>query len=100
MYKWRIVNRIRPNSVVGLLVALGTSWSGLLIAQYRSPDLADGSRLPARGERNAWRMWGGNLQNTHSSFLERRLGPDNVGALSLKWTFVTEGELSATPTVE
>jgi polyvinyl alcohol dehydrogenase (cytochrome) len=45
-------------------------------------------------------MWGGNLHNTHSSFLERRLRPDNVGALSLKWTFVTEGELSATPTVE
>jgi polyvinyl alcohol dehydrogenase (cytochrome) len=52
--------------------------------------------LTGRGQ---WRVWGGNLHNTHHAEEERVLGPDNVARLVPKWVFHTAGNVSAIPTV-
>jgi len=52
------------------------------------------------GEHAAWRFWGGNIRNTHSSLVEHRLSADNVSNLAVKWTFTTGGDVTATPTVK
>jgi polyvinyl alcohol dehydrogenase (cytochrome) len=52
------------------------------------------------GEQHAWRFWGANIRNTHSSETEHRLKPSNVNKLAVKWAFTTGGDVSATPTVE
>jgi polyvinyl alcohol dehydrogenase (cytochrome) len=46
-----------------------------------------------------WPIMGQNLSNTRSQPAERRIGTANVGSLAVKWTFVTGGDVSATPTV-
>ena len=47
-----------------------------------------------------WKVYGGNLHNTHSSFFERKINTRNAGRLSVKWIFTTGGDVSATPTIE
>jgi polyvinyl alcohol dehydrogenase (cytochrome) len=47
-----------------------------------------------------WKVYGGNLHNTHSSFFERKINTLNASRLSVKWTFTTGGDMSATPTIE
>jgi polyvinyl alcohol dehydrogenase (cytochrome) len=86
-------------SIASLMIALSASFSGSLFGQNLSTDPAIGGE-PFGGQANAWKSWGNNLHNTHSSFAEHRLVAGNVGALAVKWTFVTAGEVSATPTVE
>ena len=52
---------------------------------------------PAHG-RN-WRMIGHDSTNTRNQPFERTIGPANVSHLSLKWTAMTAGDVSATPAV-
>jgi polyvinyl alcohol dehydrogenase (cytochrome) len=47
----------------------------------------------------SWRVWGGNLHNTHEAESEHILAPNNVSQLRPKWTFYTAGDVSAIPTV-
>src|SRR5262249_808032 len=47
-----------------------------------------------------WKVYGGNLHNTHSSLFERKINTRNVSRLSVKWSFTTGGDVSATPTIE
>jgi polyvinyl alcohol dehydrogenase (cytochrome) len=47
-----------------------------------------------------WKIYGGNLHNTHSTFFERKINTRNAGRLSVKWSFTTGGDVSATPTIE
>jgi polyvinyl alcohol dehydrogenase (cytochrome) len=49
---------------------------------------------------DGWKVYGGNLHNTHSSFTERKINTRNASRLSVKWTFTTGGDVSATPTIE
>lgn len=93
-------NRARiwaASAAIVLAVPGGRGIMPLLLAQSQS---SGGPRGESRAEANAWRFWGGDLHNTHSSSFERRLRPGNVPGLSVKWTFVAGGEISATPTVE
>jgi polyvinyl alcohol dehydrogenase (cytochrome) len=60
----------------------------------------DWSGGEGRDGEHAWKVWGGNLHDTHSSSSEKRLNPQNVNQLALKWVFTTGGDVSATPTVE
>jgi polyvinyl alcohol dehydrogenase (cytochrome) len=84
-----------------MLMPPGSGLIHLLQADDRLAGALVGTpRGDAREEANAWRMWGGNLHNTHSSRFERLLSPRNVGQMSVKWMFQTGGDISATPTVE
>jgi polyvinyl alcohol dehydrogenase (cytochrome) len=49
---------------------------------------------------HAWRFWGGNLEDTHSSAAEHSINTGNVHTLTTKWAFTTAGDVSATPTIE
>jgi polyvinyl alcohol dehydrogenase (cytochrome) len=49
---------------------------------------------------DSWRFWGGNISNTHSNPFEHTLTTKNVSQLEPKWTFMTGGDVSATPTVD
>lgn len=51
-------------------------------------------------EPDTWRFWGANVFDSHSSFFEHRLNPQDVSGLTTKWIFTTSGDVSATPTVE
>src|SRR5689334_7805483 len=46
-----------------------------------------------------WKVWGGNLHNTHFAETETRIGRSNVASLRQKWVFETSGSVSAVPTV-
>lgn len=48
----------------------------------------------------AWPMAGQNLHNTRHQAAETRIGPANVSSLAPRWVFKTDGDVSATPTVE
>ena len=71
-----------------LVVVACLAFSGSLMAQEGG------------GEHAAWKFWGGNLRNTHSSFVEHRISPKNASQLAVKWVFTTGGDVTATPTVE
>jgi polyvinyl alcohol dehydrogenase (cytochrome) len=47
-----------------------------------------------------WKVYGGNLHNTHSSFFEFKINTRNASRLSVKWVFTTGGDMPATPTIE
>jgi polyvinyl alcohol dehydrogenase (cytochrome) len=49
--------------------------------------------------RGSWRVWGGNLHNTHEADGERTLTPANVSQLRPRWAYETAGSVSAIPTV-
>src|SRR6266446_5300072 len=61
-----------------------------LSAQSQSPESKSGQ----------WRIAGQNLNNTWSQPAEHSISPANVKELKLKWMFTTEGDVSATPTVD
>ncbi|KUM95981.1 hypothetical protein AQI95_42915 [Streptomyces yokosukanensis] len=46
-----------------------------------------------------WASAGQNNHNTRHAATEHVIGPKNVGKLAPKWTFTTDGDVSATPTV-
>jgi polyvinyl alcohol dehydrogenase (cytochrome) len=46
-----------------------------------------------------WRVSGHDLADTRSQPSEHRINPRNVHSLTVKWTFTTGGNVSATPTV-
>src|SRR6201993_177081 len=47
-----------------------------------------------------WRVAGQNLSNTWSQPAEHSITPANVKELKTKWVFTTDGDVSATPTVD
>ena len=47
-----------------------------------------------------WTVGGGSITNDRYAKSEKIINADNVGGLALKWTFITQGDVSATPTVE
>src|SRR6266481_2799608 len=47
-----------------------------------------------------WQIAGQNLNNTWNQPAEHSISPANVKGLNPKWVFTTEGDVSATPTVE
>ena len=47
-----------------------------------------------------WTSAGQDLQNTRHQSAGSKITPASVGALRMKWTFTTEGDVSATPTVD
>jgi polyvinyl alcohol dehydrogenase (cytochrome) len=47
-----------------------------------------------------WPFAGGNLHNTRNAEHERRISPQSAPNLYVKWAFTTEGDVSATPTVD
>jgi polyvinyl alcohol dehydrogenase (cytochrome) len=69
-------------SAVLLIVALS--------AHSRPPELRS----------DQWKIAGQNLSNTWSQPAEHSISPANVKGLSLKWVFTTDGDVSATPTVD
>jgi polyvinyl alcohol dehydrogenase (cytochrome) len=49
---------------------------------------------------NQWPTAGQNLQNTRHAKNERIINPANVSSLEVNWAFTTEGDVSATPSVD
>jgi polyvinyl alcohol dehydrogenase (cytochrome) len=47
-----------------------------------------------------WSAAGGDAANTRNASAERRITPANAGGLVAKWSFATQGDISATPAVE
>ena len=47
-----------------------------------------------------WPSAGNDLQNTRYQNTETKIKPSNVGALTTKWAFATDGDVSATPAVD
>ena len=60
--------------------------------------LVTGSALAAAG--GGWPTAGNDLQNTRYQNSENKISPSNVETLAAKWTFTTEGDVSATPAVD
>ena len=52
------------------------------------------------GATGPWSFAGGDVTNTRNAANETKITPANVAGLTVKWELATEGELSATPTVE
>ncbi len=62
---------------------------------------------PSAHAQAPWPTAGGNISNTHAYLspvanvgLARQLNPSTVKNLKVKWQFATQGDISATPTVE
>jgi len=68
--------------------------AGLILTGFVLAD--DGGNGGPAGQ---WTLMGQNLSNTRSQPAERTIGPGNVGGLAPQWTFMTGGDVSATPTV-
>lgn len=47
-----------------------------------------------------WTVGGGSVRNDRNASSEKSISAGNVGGLALKWAFTTQGDVSATPTVE
>jgi polyvinyl alcohol dehydrogenase (cytochrome) len=74
---------LRLAVVAVIVVAAGTVWS-----------------VPAAAEEGAgWPMGGHDFANTRSNPEERALSTATVAGLDAKWTFATQGDVSATPAV-
>jgi len=58
------------------------------------------SAVAFAGQGSVWPFAGGDRQNTRSQPSERTLGVGNVGNLTVKWSFTTAGDVSATPAVD
>ena len=52
-----------------------------------------------REDRQDWPMIGHDLMNTRNQPFERRIGPESVSRLALKWVATTAGDVSGTPAV-
>lgn len=61
--------------------------------------LAGSAALAASGGAQ-WTSAGGDLQNTRSQPSESKLTVSNVGSLTQKWAFTTDGDVSATPAID
>jgi polyvinyl alcohol dehydrogenase (cytochrome) len=83
-----------------LLILLAGGMGGSLMAQGPAPEFLKTLPDHERGRSDSWTLAGANLENTHSSFSEQHLGPHNVSGMTPKWILTTEGDVSATPTVE
>jgi polyvinyl alcohol dehydrogenase (cytochrome) len=66
-----------------------------LVAAFLSTGLAAGD--PGG---NQWTSAGQNLGNTRYQSTESKIGVDNVAQLAVKWSFTTQGDVSATPAVD
>jgi polyvinyl alcohol dehydrogenase (cytochrome) len=55
---------------------------------------------PPQPRSGQWRIAGQNLSNTWSQPSEHSITPANVKELKPKWVFTTDGDVSATPTVD
>jgi polyvinyl alcohol dehydrogenase (cytochrome) len=55
--------------------------------------------LPTAGGGRGWRMIGHDPTDTRSQPFERRIDPENVRHLAVKWVATTTGDVSATPAV-
>jgi polyvinyl alcohol dehydrogenase (cytochrome) len=90
---------------VAMLIVFTAGASHSLMAQGASNSV-DSNVGPGHQEdewswdRDDWRVYGGNLHNTHSARFEHRISRRNAAQLSVKWTFITGGDVSATPTIE
>lgn len=67
--------------------------AGLCTGLLALPALADGGGA-------LWPSAGQNLQNTRFQSQEHKIGVGNVGRLGPKWSFTTQGDVSATPAVD
>src|SRR5262249_19111016 len=47
-----------------------------------------------------WSFGGGDIANTRNAPTENKISPSNAARLQLKWSLLTHGDVSATPTVE
>ncbi|WP_018617105.1 PQQ-binding-like beta-propeller repeat protein [Segetibacter koreensis] len=64
----------------------------LLLTLFSSQLIAQDKKL--------WLMGGQNLNNTRNAVEENTLSAKNVSDLTVKWTFTTSGDVSATPAVD
>src|SRR6187549_1781515 len=53
-----------------------------------------------KSQNSLWLTSGQNLSNTRYNKLETSISPDNIAGLRVKWTFETEGDVSATAAVD
>ena len=56
--------------------------------------------VAADGTFDQWVSAGQNIQNTRTNLFEHEISPSNVAHLGVKWVFRTQGDVSATPSVE
>jgi polyvinyl alcohol dehydrogenase (cytochrome) len=52
------------------------------------------------GTSKRWPFAGGDLHNTRNAAQERRISPQTAPHLYVKWTYTTQGDVSATPAVD
>ncbi|WP_372349329.1 PQQ-binding-like beta-propeller repeat protein [Streptomyces sp. KL116D] len=79
-----------------LLATVASAETGAPAASLTAQAGAEHRSVPVKSE---WVSAGQNNHNTRHAATERTIGPRNVGRLAPKWTFTTEGDVSATPTV-
>src|SRR5436305_12157692 len=84
------MNRIVCTAVTALFLA-GLS----LLPTNRAIALADSD-----DDQVQWPVMGHDQSNSRSQPFEDKIGPSNVQSLTVKWTFTTGGDVSATPTVD
>ena len=77
---------VRSNTVIN---AAALAVAGIVI--YAADSVTSTSSL--------WPAAGHDLSNSRSQPTESRINPANVSSLTVKWTFRTKGDVSATPTV-
>ena len=56
--------------------------------------------IDAQGSARTWPLAGNDLNNSPCQTSENTLQRSNVSKLAPKWTFSTQGDVSATPTVD
>jgi polyvinyl alcohol dehydrogenase (cytochrome) len=69
-----------------------------LVGAITAAEMMAGAAVASQGAE--WNSAGGNRQNTRYQASEHTLSVSNVGSLSTKWDFTTDGDVSATPAVD
>lgn len=56
--------------------------------------------IRAQGSATTWQLAGNDPTNSRNQPAENTIGRSNLGMLAPKWTFNTQGDISATPTLD
>ena len=86
----------RPPRATHMLLVAALAVAGCLA--HADGALAQNAAQPVASN-VSWPLWGGDLHNTHSAAAETKISPANVSRLQVKWTYKTNGNVSAIPTV-
>lgn len=80
----------KPLTKLGIITLGAAAMAGIIVSKL----------MDAQGSATTWQLAGNDLNNSRSQTLESIIQRSNAAKLAPKWAFSTQGDVSATPTVD